>query len=126
MAIGILYLGTAIIFLAVFHLVSNYFAAGVRRVPGPFIAALTDLFRAYDVGKGCNQVSLIALHKKYGDNVRLGPRVVSIRNLIDVNKVYNVKNGFSKVRNPSEVLRFIGKQSLDEPYMLIPDLTTIE
>ncbi|KAH9229420.1 hypothetical protein K456DRAFT_1764567 [Colletotrichum gloeosporioides 23] len=70
--------------------------AGIWRVPGPFLAALSNLYRVYNVSKGNNQASLIALHDELGDNVRLGPRVVSIRNAADIAKVYSVKNGFPK------------------------------
>ncbi|KAF9878697.1 hypothetical protein CkaCkLH20_03597 [Colletotrichum karsti] len=96
MAIDILYVACAATILAVIHLVNNYLSTGVTKIPGPFLAGLSNLFRAYNVGKGDNQVSLVALHDKYGDNVRLGPRVVSIRNPADVSKVYSVKNGFPK------------------------------
>ncbi|KAF5486474.1 Cytochrome P450 monooxygenase vrtE [Colletotrichum fructicola] len=96
MAIAFLQVALAAGCLAFIHLVSNYFAAGIRKVPGPFLAGLSNLYRVYNVSKGNNQASLIALHDELGDNVRLGPRVVSIRNPADIAKVYSVKNGFPK------------------------------
>jgi hypothetical protein len=97
MAAAVFNLAGALLVLVLVHLVNNYFAAGVRKVPGPFLAKLTNLFRTYDVSKGANHASLIAYHEKYGDNVRLGPRVVSIRNQADLNQVYSVRNGLPKV-----------------------------
>ncbi|KAH8894025.1 cytochrome P450 [Thozetella sp. PMI_491] len=82
--------------LAVFHVVGNLRAAGARNIPGPFAAKFTDLYRFFNVSGGYNHESLILLHEKYGDNVRLGPRVVSIKNMDDVNRVYGVKRGFAK------------------------------
>lgn len=87
----------AIFALATLHLVLNYFATGVSRVPGPFLAKLSNLYRLVNVSRGDNQVSLENLHRKYGDNVRFGPRVVSIRNPKDVNQVYGIKSHYVKV-----------------------------
>jgi len=93
---GFLLLG-GILAWAMVHSLGNLFALGTRHIPGPFAAKFTNLYRLYDVFKGHNHASLVSLHRQYGDNVRIGPRVVSIRNLRDVNKVYAIKGGYVKV-----------------------------
>ncbi|KAH6982611.1 cytochrome P450 [Ilyonectria destructans] len=77
-------------------LVRNVFASGVRDLPGPLLAKFTNLYRLFDVSKGYNHVSLVKLHESCGDNVRFGPRVVSVRNPKDVNKIYGLKGGYVK------------------------------
>lgn len=90
-----LFLGT-ILAWAVVRCLGNLLAPGVRNIPGPILAKLSNLYRLYSVSKGDSHVSLATLHRKYGDNVRLGPHVVSICNLEDVSKVYGIKGGFVK------------------------------
>ncbi|KAJ3469877.1 hypothetical protein MRS44_003942 [Fusarium solani] len=85
--------------LYAFHLLRNYLSPGLRSIPGPFAAKLSNLWRMFVVRRGQSHLSLIALHRRYGDNVRIGPRVVSISNMNDVIKVYNVKRGFAKQLN---------------------------
>ncbi|CAH0058338.1 unnamed protein product [Clonostachys solani] len=86
----------AILSLVILHLVLNYFVIGVSKIPGPFPAKISNLYRLVNVSRGDNQVSLEKLHQKYGDNVRFGPRVVSIRNPKDVNQVYGIKSHYVK------------------------------
>lgn len=86
---------TAILFLLSF--VKNWWTPGVRTVPGPFLAKLSNLYRLLDVSTGQNHISLLQLHDTYGENVRIGPNVVSIRNPKDVAKVYGIKGGYAKV-----------------------------
>ncbi|KAH6873828.1 cytochrome P450 [Thelonectria olida] len=78
------------------HLLRNWLSPGVRALPGPFLAKLSNAYRLLDVSKGQNHTSLLRLHNTYGDNVRLGPNVVSIRNSKDVNRVYGIKGTYVK------------------------------
>lgn len=51
----------------------------LRRFPGPFAAKLTKFHAAYHAGKTAQlHRERVALHKKYGDVVRVGPRELSI------------------------------------------------
>lgn len=79
------------------HLAWNYFTAGAVSVPGPFLAKLTNVWRFFDVAKGRTEKTLYALHNRYGDYVRLGPNVVSVRNLDAVKTIYGIKGGYRKV-----------------------------
>ncbi|KAF5009174.1 hypothetical protein FDECE_4618 [Fusarium decemcellulare] len=82
--------------LTIIHVLTNVFATGVREIRGPLAAKISNLYRLWNVSKGRNHEDLIALHEKFGDDVRLGPRVVSIRNLENVNRIYNVKQPYAK------------------------------
>jgi hypothetical protein len=88
----------ATIILFVIHILRNWLSPGVRTLPGPFLAKLSNVYRLVDVSKGQNHTSLLRLHDTYGDNVRLGPNVVSIRNPKDVSRVYGIKGTYVKVR----------------------------
>ena len=73
----------------------------LRRIPGPFLAGLTNLWRVYYVKKGDAQDTYIRLHKKYGNVVRVGPNCVSVSGLDAIQAIYNVQDKFPKViKNP--------------------------
>lgn len=97
--ISLLYSHALILLLIVpiIHLGRNYFTPGARSVPGPFFAKLTNLWRFIDVAKGRPEVTLYRLHKKHGDYVRLGPNVVSVRNLEVLKEIYGINKGYQKV-----------------------------
>lgn len=83
--------------LAALYLVSNYLTLGVRNVPGPFLAKFSNLWRFLDVANGHAEATLYKLHQKYGDYVRLGPNVVSVRNLDALKAIYGINKGYRKV-----------------------------
>lgn len=72
--LGLIVLGILI------HFTRNYLTPGASAVPGPFAAKLSNIWRFVDVARGRPDKTLYNLHQKYGDYVRLGPNVVSVRN----------------------------------------------
>lgn len=88
---------TLLLLVLIIHLGRNYFTPGARSVPGPFFAKLTNLWRFIDVAKGRPEVTLYRLHKKHGDYVRLGPNVVSVRNIEVLKEIYGINKGYQKV-----------------------------
>lgn len=83
--------------IVVAHFIRNYFKPGVSDVPGPFLARLSNIWRFIDVANGHAEKTLYELHKQYGDYVRLGPNVVSIKNLDALKTVYGINKGYQKV-----------------------------
>lgn len=86
--------------LVVSWLARNYTNHGLYRYPGPFWAHLTNLWRFVDVYGRRPEVTHIALHRKYGNIVRLGPNVLSFGDPSAVKVIYGLNKGFTKVRNP--------------------------
>lgn len=68
----------------------------LRRVPGPFLASLTDIPRAFWVWTRHAHETHIALHRKYGKLVRLGPNMVSVSNALEVDKIYKTRDPLLK------------------------------
>jgi len=100
---------TSILLLCtLFHLARNYLTPGVSAIPGPFLAKLTNIWRFVDVSKGQAQVTLLKLHRKYGDYVRLGPNVVSIRDLDVIKTIYGINKGYEKVSGFASAFRPFG------------------
>jgi hypothetical protein len=86
-----------LLLIFVIHLTRNYLKSGVSSIPGPFLAKLSNAWRFVDVAKGHAEVTLLNLHGKYGDYVRLGPNVVSVRDLDAIKIIYGINKGYDKV-----------------------------
>lgn len=83
------------------HVTRNYLTPGASSVPGPFLAKLSNLWRFVDVARGRPDVTLYNLHRRYGDYVRIGPNVVSVRNPEVVKTIYGINKGYRKVCTPT-------------------------
>lgn len=84
--------------------IANHFKPGLRNIPGPFLASLTNLWRLIDVKRGNHQSTLIKLHRKYGTKLlRIAPNVVSVSDPDAVKVLYGIKLGFTKVSSNKEL-----------------------
>jgi hypothetical protein len=79
------------------HLLSNKFLLNLTHIPGPFFASFTDLYRLYIVSRRRPEQWHIALHKRYGSFVRIGPRTVICADYQAAKMVYALNAGFVKV-----------------------------
>jgi len=76
----------------------NYFSNGLNKYPGPALAGFTNWWRFFDVLGRQHQWTQLALHKKHGDIVRLGPNVLSFADPKALKEIYGLNKGFVKVR----------------------------
>ncbi|KAM7199664.1 hypothetical protein V8F33_004316 [Rhypophila sp. PSN 637] len=87
----------AVVFsLVLAWLVRNRYHNGLNKYPGPFLASLTDWWRFWDVYKQRPEVTHLALHKKHGKVVRLGPNVLSFSDPEALKVIYGLNKGFVK------------------------------
>ncbi|KAJ5625764.1 hypothetical protein N7510_002073 [Penicillium lagena] len=84
------------LFAVLFHLTRNYLTTGASAVPGPFLAKLSHIWRFIDVANGRAERTLYKLHQKHGDYVRIGPNVISIRDLEVLKMIYGINQGYRK------------------------------
>ena len=69
----------------------------LRQVPGPFLAAWSNLPRvSWALSKRAHEIH-IELHEKYGDLVRFGPNMVSVSDPREIPTLYPMRPGFVKV-----------------------------
>lgn len=73
----------------------NYFL--LRGIPGPFLARFTDFWRLLVVRRGDAQETNLALHKKYGKVVRIGPNCVSVTGGDAIPAIYAIQKKLEKV-----------------------------
>lgn len=61
-----------------------------RSIPGPFLAKFTDLWRLLVVWRRDSHDTYLALHKRYGDLVRIGPNCISVSKPDSINTIYGI------------------------------------
>ncbi|KAF2104916.1 cytochrome P450 [Rhizodiscina lignyota] len=89
------FLAFAAVPLFITHLLVRY--SKLRSVPGPFLAAFTDLWRWRAQQKTLFYgPTLVKLHEQYGKLVRIGPNLVSISDPAAVNVVYGTSPVLAK------------------------------
>jgi hypothetical protein len=75
----------------------NYFNNGLNKYPGPALARVTDWWRFWDVYNRRPDITQLALHRKHGDVVRLGPNCLSFSDPQAIKQIYGLNKGMTKV-----------------------------
>ncbi|KAJ5424637.1 Cytochrome P450 E-class group I [Penicillium cf. griseofulvum] len=94
--VAVQYVVYSVPLLLLLYLTRNYFYNSLHIFPGPFWARLTDIWRYIDVMGRRPELTHIALHRKYGDIVRLGPRTLSFADPKATKVIYGLNKGFVK------------------------------
>lgn len=90
------YLGTILI-LCFGYLLRNRYYHGLNKIPGPFIASLTSLWKWNVVRREEMPFVNTELHEKHGPLVRIGPNHVSASSAESIQTVHRSRSGFTKV-----------------------------
>ncbi|KAK6840730.1 cytochrome P450 [Apiospora arundinis] len=98
------------LFVLAFSLIERYWR--LRKIPGPFLASVTDLWRFRIHLRGPVFPSLQTMHQKYGPVVRTGPTTVSISDPAAVKVVYAARTGFTKADSYGPMRVFVGGKSV--------------
>lgn len=69
----------------------------LNSVPGPFLAGISDLWRAYRQYRGQLREDLLQLHQKHGPIVRYGVNSVSFSDPSAIQVIYGSRAGFETV-----------------------------
>jgi hypothetical protein len=83
--------------LLTIYVVSTVLKPGVRDVPGPWLAKVTNLYRVRMVLRGSFSHDLAELHRRYGTAVRIGPDCVSLSDRSVIQDIYGIRTNFPKV-----------------------------
>jgi hypothetical protein len=82
---------------AVYYFVRNRYRAHLRKIPGPFLASMTDLWAVFYSLKN-DAYRDYALHRKYDSPLlRLGPNTVAVSDPEAIRVIYGYKRVFPKV-----------------------------
>ena len=78
------------------YFIRNKFNNGLNKYPGPAIAGYTNWWRFFDSLTRQTEQTHIALHRKHGDVVRLGPNVLSFADPRAIKIIYGLNKGMTK------------------------------
>jgi len=81
-------------------LLYSRYGYGLNSFPGPSLASFTDAWRVWNTWYHKHEKPLVRLHEKYGDVVRIGPRVLSFSSPDAVKEIYGTQQNYKKVRDP--------------------------
>ena len=87
------------LFLAIVGFVAFRYETSRRRlshIPGPRLAAYTDIYRAYHTSRGDVQSLQRDLHEKFGPAVRIGPNTVSLSSPHLIGTIYGSRSSWQK------------------------------
>lgn len=71
-------------------------AAKLRRIPGPWLYAVTSYRLALDAWHARAVHAILNLHRQYGPVVRIGPNLVSFNSLSALRTIYGAGSGFER------------------------------
>lgn len=117
-------IGAVVLFFFV-HYLRNIFRTGLRRLPGPFLAHATSLYRIKLVWKGGAVNNYLALHKKYGSIVRTGSNHVSVADPAAMPLIYGISSKFRKVRRTTIIENIARHVLMVVPVHVLQAITTI-
>jgi len=78
------------------HLLNNKYYNGLNKYPGHPLAAYTNWWRFFDALNRRTEQTHLALHRKYGDIIRLGPNVLSFADPRAIKIIYGLNKGMKK------------------------------
>lgn len=77
------------------HLLQKWYK--LRSAPGPFLASISDIWRAYYQYRGLLRPKLLELHRQLGPIVRYGVNSISISDPSAISIIYGSRVGFVTV-----------------------------
>lgn len=80
----------------VIHIILTRYWPGLRKIPGPFLASVSNLDRIWSCLAGQQMNYHLKLHEKYGPLVRVGPNHVSFSDGSLIPMVYGINTRFWK------------------------------
>lgn len=93
-------ISTLTVYLSIPWLLISYartrFRPGLRNIPGPFIASISNLDRIWSCARGLQQNYHLQLHNRYGRFVRIGPSHVSFSDPELIPQIYSITSKFYK------------------------------
>lgn len=87
---------TGLVLLLVYLLRTRYYR-GLNKIPGPFLASITSLWKWHIVYQERMPFKNTELHEKHGPLVRIGPNHISASSAESIQVVHRARSGFTKV-----------------------------
>lgn len=86
-------------FYLTFQILYARYGSSLRTIPGPFFASFSNVLKVLAVYKDAMPQWNIAVHRKYGSVVRIGPKHVSFSSPEALQIIHGSRQAYPKVRN---------------------------
>ena len=73
------------------------YSRGLAKIPGPFVASISNIWKVNAVYKGDMPRRNMAVHENYGPVVRIGPKHVSFASPQALHIIYASRRAYAKV-----------------------------
>ena len=94
---GLLIIFAFILVLLCLRTLRTRFSRGLSKVPGPFIASISNLWKVNAVYKGDMPRRNMAVHENFGPVVRIGPKHVSFASTQALHVIHASRRAYAKV-----------------------------
>jgi len=84
--------------LLVVYIIYTRYLTGISHIPGPFVASVSNFWKISAAWHEEMPKRNIALHRKYGPLVRIGPDMISVDDPAALSTIYGFKPIYTKVR----------------------------
>jgi hypothetical protein len=85
------------------YIVYTRYFTGLSHIPGPFIASISNFWKISAAWHEEMPQRNIALHRKYGSLVRIGPNMISVDDPSALSTIYGFKPIYLKVRQRLQI-----------------------
>ncbi|KAJ5629935.1 cytochrome P450 [Penicillium herquei] len=89
-------IAVALLLFIITRSITRALKAGLRDLPGPWIARFTPFYRAWRISHGDAPLYYRKLHQRYGPIVRTGPNTVDISDPKALSTIYGINSKFLK------------------------------
>jgi hypothetical protein len=89
--------GSAVALWSVGYVIYMRYSHPLAKYPGPFVASLTNLWKAYTMYQGQMEYVIRDLHDKHGAIIRIGPNDLAFSHPDAVKQIYLAGSAFQKV-----------------------------
>ncbi|KAI0190596.1 cytochrome P450 [Astrocystis sublimbata] len=87
---------TAMLVVFLLYLIRTRYYRGLNKIPGPFLASITSLWKLHVVWQEKMPFVNTELHEKHGPLVRIGPNHISASSTESIQVVHRSRSGFTK------------------------------
>lgn len=96
------WVAVSVLVFVIFRALYSIFLHPLRKVPGPRLAKITELWRTNRYFKGYWHRDILDLHRQYGPVVRISPNEVSIVSPELAKTIFSYSGGTPKAREKTE------------------------
>lgn len=102
--------------LGLLQLIRTRYYGGLNKIPGPFVASVSNIWKVSALYWGTMPQENIAIHSKYGSVVRIGPHHVSFASPEALQIIHTSRNAYPKVYDHGKYPQLAARDKVNQYY----------